>query len=425
MEKNYGVTVSESIARRYLKQIPPAVLSWWRNGSRNFENKCQPSIFRDYTLYKPMDIIVGDYMTQDFLLRVKDTVCRAKVVAFMDMRTRAIVGWSLQLTANSIGVALVLQQCFDTYGLPGTIYFDNGKEFKNYWLCGNEWKIRHNLIDAEDVERNIGIVTEAGVKIVFAKPYNGKAKPIERFWRTLHEWFDKFQPTYVGSNTTTRPEDAEVYLKKVASMKKGKFEEIPTFEQIEKELGHFFEWYNHEHKHTGQGMNSKTPLQVWRENEVSKRDVPAELKPYLFTHRYIKKVRSEGIFVDGMRYYAKDAIVKYMGEQVQVRMPMDNPDIIYVFSLASKPLFEAKRMEMAGDVAKDNDTIGELCAANRELAQQFNQGKNKLDKKGVRSPAEVYASNHPQKLKKVVGGEEFTEKPPQPKVKPLRLFKKG
>jgi hypothetical protein len=43
-----------------------------------------------------------------------------------------VVVWSLQLTANSTGVALALQMCFDTYGLPGAIYFDNGKEFKNY-----------------------------------------------------------------------------------------------------------------------------------------------------------------------------------------------------------------------------------------------------------------------------------------------------
>jgi putative transposase len=138
IKANYGVEVSESTARRYLNNLPQAVLIHGRRGPRYFEEHCQPNILRDYTKYKPMDIIVGDYMTQDFVLRVKEKVWRAKVVAFMDMRTRAIVGWSLQLTANSTGVAIALQQCFDQYGLPGSIYFDNGKEFKNYWLCGDK-----------------------------------------------------------------------------------------------------------------------------------------------------------------------------------------------------------------------------------------------------------------------------------------------
>jgi hypothetical protein len=83
-----------------------------------------------------MEIIVGDYMTQDFMLRLKDKVYRVKVVAFMDMRTRSIMGWSLQLTANSTGVAIALQKCFDRFGLPEYIYFDNEREFKTTSFAG-------------------------------------------------------------------------------------------------------------------------------------------------------------------------------------------------------------------------------------------------------------------------------------------------
>jgi hypothetical protein len=101
-------------------------------------------------------------MTQDFMPRYKDKVCRAKVCAFMDMRTRAIVGWCLRLTADSIGVATALQKCFDRFGLPDTIYFDNGREFKNQFLCGGAWETRNSAIEAEDLIRNIGVVVDAG-----------------------------------------------------------------------------------------------------------------------------------------------------------------------------------------------------------------------------------------------------------------------
>jgi hypothetical protein len=214
VQAGYGITVPEDTARRYLKSLPEAVTAHGRRGQRYFEENFQPSIHRDYTLYKPMDIIVGDYMTQDLMLRVKDKVWRAKVVAFMDMRTRMVVGWDLQLTANSTGVAIALQRCFDAYGLPGKIYFDNGREFKNYWLCGNEWKRENSRVDEDEIKRNIGIIAEVGVKIIFAKPYHGQSKPIERLWRTVHETFDKFEETYIGSNTAARPDEARVYQQK-------------------------------------------------------------------------------------------------------------------------------------------------------------------------------------------------------------------
>jgi putative transposase len=427
IKTNYGISVSEATARRYLQNLPEAVVAYERRGPRFFDEHFQPSIQRDYTLYKPMDIIVGDYMTQDFVLRVKDKVWRAKVVAFMDMRSRVIVGWDLQLTANSTGVATALQRCFDTYGLPKAIYFDNGREFKNYWLCGNEWKIRHAMVDAEDVERNIGIVTEVGVKIIFTKPYHGQSKPIERFWRTVHEMFDKFEQTYVGSNTATRPDEAKVYQQKVSKMKKEDFEKIPTFEEIKKQLGNFIDWYNDKHEHTGQGMDGKTPMQVWRENPVEKREVPEELKPFLFTYRHYRKVQRDGISYNGSWYYNKDKIIEYVGKDVQIRVPLDNDDVIHVFDLAGKPLFDAEWLEYSGNVAADNQKVNELRKANEALVKKYNKDKEELDKQPFTTPSEAYATE-----KQAVNGE-FTSssesklelKPVKPRrpVKKYTLFK--
>jgi hypothetical protein len=427
IQANYNITVPEATARRYLNNLPPAVVAYWRKGQRYFEEHCQPSIHRDYTRYKPMDIIVGDYMTQDFMLRVKDKVWRAKVVAFMDMRTRMIVGWSLQLTANSTGVVLALQMCFDTYGLPCAIYFDNGKEFKNYWLCGNEWKIRHSMVDAEDVERNVGIVTEAGVNIIFAKPYHGQSKPIERLWRTVHEMFDKFEQTYIGNDTSTRPDESRVFQQKISKMKKEDFEKIPTFEEIKARLGRFFDWYNNTHEHTGQGMDGKTPLQVWRENAVAKREVPVEIKPYLFTYRYQRTVRNDGIWYNGNWYYHSVKIVQYLGQKVQIRVPLDNDEVIHVFDLTGKHLFDAEWLKYAGDVGADNEKVGELRKGNKALVKEYNKDKRGLDKKPFATPSEVYAAaeeNLPEL--RVAGGVDVPSNIPTPtpkKVKPLTLWK--
>jgi hypothetical protein len=104
-------------------------------------------------------------MTQDFMLRYKDKVCRAKVSPFMDMRTRAIVGWCLRLTADFIGVATALQKCFDHFGLPEAIYFDNRWEFKNQFLCEDVWKSRDSAVEEEDLIRNIEVVVDVCVGV--------------------------------------------------------------------------------------------------------------------------------------------------------------------------------------------------------------------------------------------------------------------
>jgi putative transposase len=370
-----------------------------------------------------MDVIVGDYMTQDFMLRVEGKVWRAKVVAFMDMRTRLIVGWDLQLTANSTGVAIALQRCFDVYGLPGAIYFDNGKEFKNYWLCGSDWKSKRGKVDKEGIERRIGVVTEAGVKLIFAKPYHGQSKPIERLWRTVHETFDKFEETYVGSNTAARPDEARVYQQKVSKMKKEDFEKIPAIEEIKRRFGRYVDWYNNKHEHAGRGMDGKTPMQVWRENAVEKRDVPADIKPYLFTYRHKRTVRRDGISYNGSWYYNTDKVVEYIGRRVEVRAPLDSDKVVYVFSLTGERLFDAEKLEYTGDVAADNKKVGELRKANRLLIKERDKGRAELDKQPFATPAEAYAARkEPERL--VAGGADAPLDAPAPKmVKPLTLWK--
>jgi hypothetical protein len=229
----YGHTeVNEGTAYRYLMSIPQAFRDYRRRGAAYFE-KHQPYVSRDYTALKPMEVIVGDYMTQDFMLRLGEKVCRAKAAAFTDMRTRAVAGWSLRPAANPTGAATALQKCFDRFGLPETIYFDNGREFKNRFLRGGARRTGASKIDTEDAARNIGVAAEAGVKIIFAAPYNGKAKPVERF--------DKRMPACAGSNTADSPDDSKIYKKNVGKTRREDFEAIPGFSAAEAMPGNFFE----------------------------------------------------------------------------------------------------------------------------------------------------------------------------------------
>jgi putative transposase len=401
--KQYGMEADYATVRRYVRRIPAPVVIKNRNGEKCYHDKCELYKDRDYTQYRSMDTICGDYMTEDIACRVGTKVFRARLCAFEDMRSRAIVGWSLQTTANSVGVVRSLKMAFERHGLPETVYVDNGKEFKNYWLCGDEWKSQRTKIDPDLLDLDAGILKECGVKIVFCKPYSGQSKPIERFWRTFHERFDKFVATYLGSNTNDRPDDVTIYMGNLEKLRKEDIDAIPTFEKLEELIGHFVEWYNAEWHHSGQGMEGNVPNQVLRENAAPRRDLPEELKKYVFTQRYIKVVQRKGVGLDGIWYYAKELAAR-IGEKVEVRRGLDNSGKVHIFSLPDRVyLFDAENLAWTGVLQEDLEKLNKLRKEARALHKQYNKKKEEYDRGIFRTPAEIYAEEE----RKAAGGEDM------------------
>jgi putative transposase len=348
-----------------------------------------------------MEIIVGDYMTQDIVCRKGDKVFRARLCAFEDMRSRAIVGWSLQETANSVGVIRALKMTFNDYGLPEKIYVDNGKEFKNYLLCGDQWKAQKTKIDPELLDLDVGILAECGIKVIFCQAYNAKAKPIERFFRTFHEQFDKFEHTYMGSNFADRPDESKLFRSNVEDMKKVDISLIPAFEEVEKRIGRFISWYNEKWNHSGQGMDGRTPMEVFKEYSPIRREIPSRIKKYLFTMRYIRTVQRCGVKLDEIFYQHKD-FVGYNGRKVEVRRPIDDAGIVHVFRLPDRVyLFDAEHLVLSGVPQEDIQKMGKIKKDMKALEKKHNRKKAEYDKGVFKTLAEVYA----EEVQEVVGGE--------------------
>ena len=47
--------------------------------------------------------------------------------------------------------------------------------------------------------------SKLGLETVFARPYNARAKVIERFFKELQEGFEKLLPSYIGSIIQNKP----------------------------------------------------------------------------------------------------------------------------------------------------------------------------------------------------------------------------
>lgn len=94
------------------------------------------------------------------------------MVAFMDDATRYILHTEFYPTLN----ATIVEDCFRKtimkYGIPGSVYFDNGKQYRNKWMKRACSKI--------------------GVKLVFARPYSPESTgKIERFNRVVDSFLDE------------------------------------------------------------------------------------------------------------------------------------------------------------------------------------------------------------------------------------------
>jgi hypothetical protein len=272
------------------------------------------------------------------------------------------------------------------------------------------------------LDQDAGILNECGVKVVFCKPYHGQSKPIERFWGTFHECFDKFEPTYVGSNTNDRPDETREYRGNIEDMKKVDISLIPTFEQIEKKIERFIKWYNTAWEHTGQGMDSKTPRQVFTENTGERRDIPEHLKKYLFTTRYIRTVQRNGVELDNIFYYNVE-FKSMVGKQVEVRRGLDDTGVVHIFSMPDrKPLFDAENLTFSGVPQEDIQKIRKLKKEANTLANKYNKKKAEYDAAQFKTPAELYAEEEERELQ-VVNGEPLPAVEPEKKPRKSKLIK--
>jgi len=245
-------------------------------------------------------------------------------------------------------------------------------------------------LDKETCDLIEGVLHDCGTQAHFCIPYRGQSKPIERAFRTDIELFEKRMETYVGSNTATRPDEAKLYWGKING--RDKIEVTLTLEEVRWRYAEYVEWYNNEWHHTGQGMDGKTPAQVFEANRIPRKEITDEMRRYIFTRREKRIVRRQGVTIDGIEYY-NPQMVQYIGSEVEVRRDINKIGIVSLYSLPDRTyLFEAE-----SDVLKDFGIPEENMRAQRTAQRTARNHLTKFAKEAseirqiVKSPAELAA----------------------------------
>ena len=388
---NLGYEINYSVINRYInKEIPLSVKIFCRLGEKAYKDKVDPYIKRDYTLFKSMEWGCGDHHLFDFVIKHNGKLFRPWLTAFIDMRSRKVTGWHIDVVPNTLTIMRAFSMSVETCGLFDNMLVDNGKDFKSTWFAGNEAKIKRTRPEKEILRLIEGVLHDCGTKAHFTTPYHAQAKPIERFFRTVIELFSKRQATYVGSNTSDRPADTKLFWAKING--RDKIEVTQTLEGIREEFAKFVAWFNAEWNHSGQGMDGATPDTVFAANLHERREMPEQMRKYVFAIREKRTVQKSGISVDGIDYYNEE-MVRLIGQRVEIRRDINDAGKISIFSLPDCVFqFDAENSFLK-DRGIPEENIRRLKAAQKKTrAHLYEYGKGAEEIRAtVKSPFEILA----------------------------------
>ena len=355
----FGYDLKYVTVNRYIKEIPNSVKVFYREGQKAYHDKFDPYIERDYTLFKAMEWGCGDHHIFDFVITHEGRIFRPWVTLFMDMRSRTITGWWIDVVPNTLTIMRAFSMSVEQYGLFENMLVDNGKDFRSEWFAGSVWKERRTRPEKETLELIAGVLQDCKTKIHLATPYMGQSKPVERLFRTIIELFSKMQDFYVGSNTVDAPEDKKLFWGRING--RDKIEVTYTLEQLRRDFAQFVTWFNSSWQHSGQGMDGKTPNEVFAETFDHKRELPEEYRKYLFTVREKRIVQRNGVSIDGISYYNPE-MVRLIGEKVEVRRDINDIGKAAIFSLPDLVF----QFDAESDVFKDRGITEENLRAVRK-----------------------------------------------------------
>lgn len=185
---------------RYLRKWMTLNYGEWvyaRKGKKAWNDECCPYIERDYSKIQVGDILVADGHALNFEILDPETGkgARMELVLWFDMASSFPLGWEILPTENTQAIASALRRaCLRLGKFPKVAYLDNGRAFRSKFFNG---------VDLTQGGLG-GVFQELGIEPLFAWPYHGQSKTIERFFKTFGE-LERWIPSYVGTSIESKP----------------------------------------------------------------------------------------------------------------------------------------------------------------------------------------------------------------------------
>jgi putative transposase len=312
---------AERTMRRFVEMWKETNFGTWvytREGKKAWNDKAAFYIERDYSLIEVGDILVADGHVLNFetLNPWTGKAQRMELVMWYDMKSNCPMGWEIMPTENTQAIAAAFRRAVITLGkYPLIAYLDNGKAFRSKYFNGVDFR-----------QTGIaGLFQDLGIHTIFAWPYHGQSKTIERFFGTLHQ-LELCIPSYVGNSIANKPPR----LNRGEPLHRATYDAAGGRPLTMEQTHYAVAWWVDQYINTAQRghLNGKTPAEVFMQGKGDGVD-ESKLR-HLMMAKAVRQIQRGGIRFNGERYY--DPALHGRTHAAQIRYDLQDPSYIYVYS---------------------------------------------------------------------------------------------
>ena len=391
--------------RRYAKWFKDNNYDKWvlaRDGEKALSDKVEPYIKRDASLLDVGDILVADGHKLAFQVINPFTgkPCRATLVGFLDWKSTALVGYEIMLEENTQCIASALRNAIINIDMiPKIVYQDNGRAFRAKYFTDDKGFGELGFY---------GLYAKLGIETVFARPYNARAKVIERFFKEFQEGFEKLMPSYVGSSIINKP----AYLKRNEKFHSNLHNDyIHTIEETIKMIDMWVKFKNSQPCTNAPNMTIAEVLENRKKQNIDK-----SLLDDLMLATEVKTIQRNGVRFLNCDYF--DERLYGLRGKVLVKYNLFDLTNVKVFTPKGEYLCTAERVTETHPMAKILGTVEDL-----EDYKQKIQKQQKLKRKTINSVKKLLTNDEikflechsefisesatPETLKQVQGDNKF------------------
>lgn len=361
---------SASFVREIERSIPVPVLKYYRRGEKAFLDECADYIERTYDDLHSNDIWVCDNHTFDIFVDGGDSEkpIRVYLTAFLDVRSRKMVGWYVTDAPSSDATLQALRRGIEAYGIPIRIYSDNGREFLTHDIGGRGFRKSAKT----DGHEPLTILQHLQIEFRTALVRNARAKIVERAFVDVKNCFSKLFDGYTGGTIAERPERLKTM---------GKYaENFIIVDEFREYVDTFIQGWFNKQPHSGRGMNGRTRDEVYAACLYEQRvATPDELNLMMLRTGRMQTV-NRGVKIkfygETIRFYSDELIMGHDREKVYVRYNPDDLAEVRVYDEQDRFLCTAQQVRTLSYFAS-KDEVAEAMREQRTLEKAVKSYKKK------------------------------------------------
>ncbi len=356
---NRGIAIKSDVTyRRFIMDWTSKNIDLWtlgRYGMKAFNDRIMKDILRDKDRIEVGDIVVADGHTLNVMVinPLTGRPQRMTLVMFYDFKSDMPMGWEIMPTENILTIASALRRTILLLGrffhdnpeagsfgyIPRVVYLDNGRAFRAKYFRG-----------VKDFKDTIlpGLFGKLKIETMYATPYHGQSKTIERWFKTLGE-MERRLPAYTGTNIAGKP----AMLMRNEKLHKRLFENTPiTIDILQATLEEYIKEYAEQPHQDGQ-YKGLTPAEVFmhsvnkikQEGKYIERLISKKELIYLMLSDETRTIQKNGIRFRG-NYYWNEEMPRIIGSKVIIKYDIWDDKELIVLDEKERFLFLAQKDDM-------------------------------------------------------------------------------